>query len=421
MRHLLKRLFFSLAILTGFTFSSCIHYGASKYTNNELIREIERLSLKNAELKAHTERLTPITWEIANGAGESKLGELAYYLSAPLKLLENIPRSYNIRDNGILVVNETNDKIYSEIQSTVRGEFNKYTSYPQGKESFMISFPGEKRDVMLNFERETATDCFVLVGVVDNNSSISIDGAYPYLCVFLDYKDSINPMYRNISSAARETTDPQPTPTEPVTPKPTEPVTPKPTEPVTPNPTEPVTPKPTEPVPPRPTGSRYIIADGVLSSDSIVSYIQSKNFGVLTPDRIATIVNTYIGEARKEGVNHDIAIAQMCEGTNYLTNRDRLYTYNYGDLHNIKRPKEKATFQSMEIGIKVHIQQLKYYASPTGLRYPPVDQARLKRVEKNRGKYRTLDQLFPVWVTKNLGVYRNTINNILIEMYNFQR
>jgi hypothetical protein len=110
----------------------------------------------------------------------------------------------------------------------------------------------------------------------------------------------------------------------------------------------------------RPVGSRYIIANGVLSSDSIVRYIQSKNSGFLTSDKIQTIVTTYIIEARKEGVNHDIAIAQMCEGTKFLTDSNRLNTYNYGDLHNITRPKEKAAFRSMELGIRVHIQQLKY-------------------------------------------------------------
>jgi len=54
---------------------------------------------------------------------------------------------------------------------------------------------------------------------------------------------------------------------------------------------------------------------------------------------IKIIVNLYDDEARKENVNLDIAIAQMCEGTNFLRDQERELTNNYGDLHDIKNTK----------------------------------------------------------------------------------
>jgi len=167
--------------------------------------------------------------------------------------------------------------------------------------------------------------------------------------------------------------------------------------------------------------SRNIIADGVLTKESIVGFIKSKNTSI-TSGMIENIVNTYTDEAKKENINLDIAIAQMCEGTDFLNNLNRLVTNNYGDLHDIKNTKLRASFPSMEAGIRAHIQQLKYYASPSGLsdQAQVVDQPRLTRIEKNRGKYPTLDQLFSVWVSVNHASYRNSINKILSDMYDFQ-
>jgi hypothetical protein len=174
------------------------------------------------------------------------------------------------------------------------------------------------------------------------------------------------------------------------------------------------------PPPPPPPPSRNILANGILTKENIVLYIKSRNTSI-SSIMIENIVNTYVTEAKKEDVNLDIAVAQMCEGTDFLNNLNRLSINNYGDLHDIKNTKLKASFPSMEAGITTHIQQLKYYASPAALKYPAVDQLRLKRVEKNHGKYPTLDQLFSVWVSKaHQTAYRNSINRILNEMYSFQ-
>jgi len=354
------------------------------------------LSRENAELKAPKEQLTPVTLEIvnqANKAGANTLRSLGYYLSTPLMLVTNNPDTKVNEENGILFIKDTNMNRLDEIQSSAKGIFVSYSPNPADKESFEISFPGISEEVKLKFERDKTKNNFVLTGVLaPKNMSFSSGGIQPYLCILLRYEnEKDNPMYQNISSATQVTSVSSVTSNSQTWGNSSSQL----------------------------IGSRNIIANGILTKDNIVAYIQSKN-NIVSGKLIEDIVGIYMEEARKENINLDIAIAQMCEGTNFLNDLNRLAANNYGDLHNIMRPKEKASFPSMELGIRVHIQQLKYYASQTGLSYPAVDQPRLKRIEKNRGKYTTLDQLFSVWVSRDYAVYRNSINKILDEMYHFR-
>jgi hypothetical protein len=149
----------------------------------------------------------------------------------------------------------------------------------------------------------------------------------------------------------------------------------------------------------------------------MIEYIQSKNTSI-PKERIEVVVASYIMEAQKERINHDLAIAQMCEGTNFLRKRDLLNANNYGDLKKIGS--KSTNFQSLQLGIRAHIQQLKGYASLSDPVERLVDRVRFSGIGKNRGKCTTLDDLFPVWVTKDLNKYRNEINTILSEMYSFQ-
>lgn len=189
---------------------------------------------------------------------------------------------------------------------TLLGKLNYYLSAPltlikndQNRDFFPING-------ILHIEEK---NWFVLDSVVSpQNYTLSSDGIRPYLCIKLSYKnEKFIPFYQNISSATQKKSE---SPTF-----------------VTPSP-------PLVTLP-----SRNIIADGILTKDSIVEYIQSKNSGIMPLGTIKIIVNLYDDEARKENVNLDIAIAQMCEGTNFLRDQERELTNNYGDLHDIKNTK----------------------------------------------------------------------------------
>ena len=85
-----------------------------------------------------------------------------------------------------------------------------------------------------------------------------------------------------------------------------------------------------------------------------------------TPEALVQFPNLseiYIEEAKAEGVNHDLAFAQMCLETRFLTFGGAILPEfnNFASLGD--RQTEWAKFANLRLGIRAHIQQLKAYAS----------------------------------------------------------
>ncbi len=85
-----------------------------------------------------------------------------------------------------------------------------------------------------------------------------------------------------------------------------------------------------------------------------------------TPEALELFPNLssiYIEEAKAEGVNHDLAFAQMCLETRFLTFGGAVLpeSNNFASLGD--RQAEWAQFTNLRLGIRAHIQQLKAYAS----------------------------------------------------------
>jgi N-acetylmuramoyl-L-alanine amidase/Mannosyl-glycoprotein endo-beta-N-acetylglucosaminidase len=85
-----------------------------------------------------------------------------------------------------------------------------------------------------------------------------------------------------------------------------------------------------------------------------------------TPEALEQFPNLpgiYIEEAKAEGVNHDLAFAQMCLETRFLTFGGAILPEfnNFASLGD--RQTEWAKFANLRLGIRAHIQQLKAYAS----------------------------------------------------------
>jgi len=171
--------------------------------------------------------------------------------------------------------------------------------------------------------------------------------------------------------------------------------------------------------------SRNIIADGSLNMDSIFRYIKSKNNNpVLSDAKIKELIQTYFTEAGLEKVNHDIAIAQMLYYTNFLKKENIKTTYNYGGIDkkgakwNYKQ--WNGSFPNMKIGVRAHIQHLRYYSNPMliNTKFDNVD-PRKHLFGKDQGKIHTLDQLFIKWTgsANYADQYKRSINNILNELY----
>ncbi len=80
-------------------------------------------------------------------------------------------------------------------------------------------------------------------------------------------------------------------------------------------------------------------------------------------DRFPNLPSIYIEEAKAEGVNHDLAFAQMCLETRFLTFGGAILPEfnNFASMGD--RQAEWAKFPNLRLGVRAHIQQLKAYAS----------------------------------------------------------
>jgi hypothetical protein len=154
-----------------------------------------------------------------------------------------------------------------------------------------------------------------------------------------------------------------------------------------------------------------IIDDGKLNQDIIVNFIQY--YSRLPREEIESIVSIYILEAKKERVNHDIAIAQMCYATQFLNNRSLLISRNYSGLSD-------AVFFDKTIGIRAHIQHLKGYATRDEILSEAIVDPRfyMAGFVRLRGTITVFDDLFfSAWSPTNAINYGRNVKSILDGLY----
>jgi hypothetical protein len=139
---------------------------------------------------------------------------------------------------------------------------------------------------------------------------------------------------------------------------------------------------------------------------------------------IEALVGHYISEAKLLDINHDIAIAQMCHATEFLTN-DLWKAGNYANFNRdgaVWQGKSwNGTFPDIRTGVRAHIQHLKGYASTVSFN-GDVD-PRFHRLEGSRGKGDTLHKLCGLWIGRTperARAYENNLIGILEGLYGFQ-
>ncbi len=108
------------------------------------------------------------------------------------------------------------------------------------------------------------------------------------------------------------------------------------------------------------------------------------------------LIKTYILESRREGVNHDVAVCQMCLETGFLrfTGSVSRYQNNFCGLGAVNEWSGGDWFNSLEEGVRAHIQHLKAYASYEPVK-PPVVDKRFDIVQ--RGTVVTIHDLTGKW------------------------
>ncbi|MGD1900281.1 MAG: N-acetylmuramoyl-L-alanine amidase [Phormidesmis sp.] len=114
-----------------------------------------------------------------------------------------------------------------------------------------------------------------------------------------------------------------------------------------------------------------IMSHGSTTELHLKIFLRSENENALT--QFADIAKTYREEATIEGVDYDIAFCQMCVETDFLRfpGLVRPSQNNFAGLAD--GAGNLASFNSVAIGVRAHIQHLKAYASTEPLARPKVD------------------------------------------------
>ena len=165
------------------------------------------------------------------------------------------------------------------------------------------------------------------------------------------------------------------------------------------------------------TPPETILSKGELSRDFLVSFILRNN-PALNRNWVGNIVDLYICEAKAEEVNYEIAFAQMCYHTNYLS-FDKTFVQansnNFFGLISVSNTGIAHVFGSQQEGIRAHIQHLKGYATKEPLKNECVDPrySVIKGIH-GLGSSPTINGLSNRWGGAD---YANKIKSILAKMY----
>lgn len=159
-----------------------------------------------------------------------------------------------------------------------------------------------------------------------------------------------------------------------------------------------------------------LTATGKLTEATVTTYMTKIN-PQLPPALIHHIYTLYKSEAKTEGINKDIALAQMMLETNFLryTGDVQANQFNFAGIGAVGGGAKGAIFPNMQMGIRAQIQHLQAYATTDCLIHPQID-PRYHYVK--RGSAKTLSDLTGRWATD--PQYAKSIFRILTEMYTLQ-
>ncbi len=137
-----------------------------------------------------------------------------------------------------------------------------------------------------------------------------------------------------------------------------------------------------------------IMGRGSTSEVQLIMFLKGINEGAI--GQYPDLAKIYREEAMTEGINHDLAFCQMLVETNALAFNHGLdpSSNNFGGLGAPKGGSANASFPSVRIGVRAHLQHLKAYASQEPLVLRSVD-PRFPYVR--RGVAPSIDQLSGRW------------------------
>ena len=167
------------------------------------------------------------------------------------------------------------------------------------------------------------------------------------------------------------------------------------------------------PIPVKPEPPEDIMGKGLVSGEKLAAFLLWNNVFADT-DFVDALSGLYVEEAAVEGVNHDVAFAQMCLETGFLRYGGLVTPdmNNFCGLGAIGPEQPGHAFPDPRTGVRAHIQHLKAYASADPLNQELVD-PRYRYVRL--GSSPTIYGLAGTWAADRL--YSEKIAGILQRLY----
>ncbi|MDR3365409.1 MAG: glucosaminidase domain-containing protein [Prevotellaceae bacterium] len=159
---------------------------------------------------------------------------------------------------------------------------------------------------------------------------------------------------------------------------------------------------------------QHIMSSGKLNAEQLATFVTVTAIDG-DAERAARLAPLYIAEAQLEGVNHDIAFAQMILETGFLQFKGLVNPQmnNFCGLGATSPKQTGHVFPDERTGIRAHIQHLKAYASKEPLAGALID-PRYHFVNP-KGKAPTIDALTGTWAQD--PKYAAKIKSLLKRMY----
>ena len=164
--------------------------------------------------------------------------------------------------------------------------------------------------------------------------------------------------------------------------------------------------------------SREITGMPVLSEQQLTQYFMFKNPSA-DKKQVQRLARLYIQEGAYEGINSDVAFAQMCLETGYLTFGNLVVPemHNYCGLGAIDASHPGEWFATEQIGVRAHIQHLHAYATTEDVRLNGTLVDNRYKWVRPRGKAPTVFELAGTWAADPL--YGEKLDAILEKMQTF--
>jgi len=348
----------------------------------------------------------PVTWATFNmltqlrDAGGS-VGDLRFYLSKPLNIIildehNEIPE-IAIRDGGLVSVGQGRSSSSIILDDSIEG---RLISFPvSGSDIIDIIFYTDSGLILLRFRRSEQHDSFVVFSATVNTRVYALHSqtelpqllirsavdrgtyeAYAYLLSLSGNQPSGNQTGGNQASG---------------------------------NQTGTIVPGNRNDINQQGARTGLILGAGASNVNNIVTYIRTQN--PFIDQNTERLIELYISEALIENINHDIAIAQMLHATNFLRNQQRVNNHNYAGFS--PTVGWNGSFNSMNEGVRAHIQHLKGYASGEPLKNTLVaPRYNILASSGLLGTVRDFDDLYRAWSLNSVN-YKNSIEVILDGLY----